>query len=391
MSALSYYASNADDPYLSKNEVDSDEENEAEIKDDDNVIAVTRVRDEHYGLEAWVYNEREKYIYCHHDYILSSCPIASELVGFGLDGSSSENFIAVGSVDPGIELWNLDLMNNIEPHSVLSGNKRKKVKKLEKKKRKSESNGHTDAVLDLSWNKLLPHVLASASADSCVGIWDLDRSSCVVVNSLYSDKVNAVQWHPFESQMLLSGSLDHHVKLIDCQSPNGCQKSWKLSGEVEKVQWNAHNAYNFFASTENGHVYCYDIRADKPQFKLKAHRSAVTALTLSPAIEGCLITSSEDQSVKVWDIRTNEPQLVEQKKCKLGAVFCTDACPDSRLLLCVGGEREFHIVDMKNSEKIIAGFGSDRVPETAKSEAAENVTINVNKKKKKKAVKQKIS
>lgn len=357
MAALSFYTSNADDPYISKDIPGDSDEDEAEIDAQDNVIAVSRVKDDEFCLEAWIYNETQKYIYCHHDYILSNCPIVVEWVGCGRGDSSVGNLVAVGTMSPNIEIWNFDVMNTIDPVLMLAGSKLGK-KSPEKKKRKVAADGHTDAVLGLSWNRLQQQVLASASADSCVGVWDLEQSSCVLIKSLHSDKVQAVQWHPYESQMLLSGSYDHYAKLVDCRSPEGSQKSWKLAGEVEKVVWNNHNASSFFASTDTGHVYCYDIRAEAPVFEFKAHPSAVTSLTLSPSIEGCIVTSSEDQSIKVWDVRSDSPKLVDQKKCKIGALFCSAACSDSSLLLCVGGERELRVIDMKINEKVVACFNA---------------------------------
>lgn len=377
MAALSFYTSNADDPYLTKDDPDSDED-EADIDPQDNVIAVSRVRDEEFCLEAWIYNETQKYIYCHHDYILSSCPIVVEWVGFGEGENSAGNLVAVGTMEPDIEIWNFDVMNNIDPVLMLRGSKLGK-KNPEKKKRKAAAEGHTDAVLGLSWNRLQKQVLASASADSCVGVWDLEQSSCILIKTLHSDKVQAVQWHPYESQMLLTGSYDHCAKVVDCRSPEGSQKSWKLAGEVEKVIWNSHNASSFFASTDTGHVYCYDIRTEQPVFEFVAHPSAVTSLTLSPSIEGCLVTSSEDESIKVWDVRSDSPKLVDQKKCKIGALFCSAACSDSSLLLCVGGERELRVMDMKINEKVVARFNAqnDGQQETVDVDQAEQQEANV--------------
>ena len=56
-----------------------------------------------------------------------------------------------------------------------------------------------------------------------------------------------------------------------------------------------------------GHVYCLDVRETKPLFTLQAHSSAVTGLTLSASVPGCMITSSSDKILRVWDIRANTP------------------------------------------------------------------------------------
>lgn len=84
------------------------------------------------------------------------------------------NFIAVGSMqEPTIEIWDLDIMDEVQPSTILGGN--------EKKKRKPKKDGrHPDAVLGLAWNKEYRNVLASASANGLVKIWDVSTGTCSI-------------------------------------------------------------------------------------------------------------------------------------------------------------------------------------------------------------------
>lgn len=55
------------------------------------------------------------------------------------------NYLAIGSMSPIIEIWDVDLVGSIEPEFKLG--------KKKNKKKKIAGVGHTDAVISLSWNK----------------------------------------------------------------------------------------------------------------------------------------------------------------------------------------------------------------------------------------------
>ena len=97
----------------------------------------------------------------------------------------------MGTLGPEIELWNVDVLHAGNPHGRLRGGgpSEDKKKKKKKNKKKADLGGHTDAVLGLSWNALQANVLASASADTSVRLWDLQQCQCSAVLGLHSAKV----------------------------------------------------------------------------------------------------------------------------------------------------------------------------------------------------------
>ncbi|XP_060076230.1 periodic tryptophan protein 1 homolog [Ylistrum balloti] len=348
---LVYYTSNDDDPFITlKDEKDSDDE-EYEVKNTDNMVVVGKVSEESCNLDIYVYNEEYGNLYIHHDVILSTFPLCVEWLNYDVCDQDTGNFVAVGTMDPVIEIWDLDIVDSLEPVAMLGSKPSKK-----KKKKMKGVMGHTDSVLDLSWNSNIRNVLASASADFTVGLWDLNEGKIVTSITQHKEKVQSIKWHPVESQSLLSGSFDNTVKVYDCRSPNDTFKSWNLDGEIERVIWDSYSPLNFFASTDSGRVYYLDSRTDKPLYTLSAHNKAVTGLALSSSVKGLLTTASADQSLKVWDVLDNKPSLILEKDLKLNDLHCLCACPEAPFVFAVGGEKELRVWDIRSSAAVRKHF-----------------------------------
>ena len=363
MDHISAFGTNRDDPYIGNDDDNSDAE-ELEILPDDSLVVVTKVHGDYNTLEVHVYEEEMSNLYCHHDLLLPSFPLAIEWLDFDPGESSSGNFVALGTMEPDIEIWDMDVLDCMEPAFVLAGTSKKKGKK----KKKTSAGGHTDAVLGLSWNRNQRQVLASASADFTIGIWDLQEGKMVSSIPHHEEKVQDIQWHPLESQSLLSGSFDKTARVFDCRSPDEAHKSWRLSGEVETVTWNHHNPYFFLASTDDGHISYMDVRMNEPVMTWEAHEGATTGVCVDQSVPGCLVTVSADKSLKIWDIRKDEPKMILKKNLNMGQLHCIASCPDSALLYAVGGETEHRVLNLKKNEAVRGGFGLST--QTSQTDAA---------------------
>jgi len=276
---------NVYDPSKEGAEVDSEDDDD-EIRSDDNLILVGHVDEDVASIEVYVYNSEEGYLYVHHEIMLSNLPLCLEWLDYLPDDTSkSGNLVAVASTDPVIELWDLDVLDSLKCKSKL-GRRKSKKKKLSRV-------GHKDAVLSLSWNKQVKNVLASGSADHNVILWDLSTGQDVKTLNPHTEKVQSVTWHPYEKQTLLTGSSDKTARLFECES--GDCKTYDIGQEVEIVAWNHFQPYNFLVGTETGDVICHDARSTEPVWKISAHDSAVSGLSLSSQCPGCLITVSEDK------------------------------------------------------------------------------------------------
>lgn len=384
-----YYPSNEDDPYLVDKEDDDDEEIEdMTIKDSDLIVLTARNEDDVSHLEVWVYETEESVsedpeegnMYVHHDIMLPAFPLCLSWLDCNPRGEGKGNYVAVGTMQPEIEIWDLDVVDSVEPVSVLGGalqpaggeESSEKKKKSKKKKSKAKAKevkykegSHTDAVLGLSWNSEFRNVIASASADKSVKIWDVVKGTCEHTMNIHTDKVQAVVWNLKEPTVLLSGSFDRTVGLTDMRAPQAPAIRWSVSADVESLAWDPHTSHMFLVSLEDGTVGGYDVRSGtvdplqgKALFTIHAHEKAVCSLAYNTAAPNLLATASTDKMVKLWDLTGNQPSCIASTNPKVGAVFAASFCKDAPFLLAVGGSKgNLHVWDTLSSGEVVRRFG----------------------------------
>jgi len=246
---------------------------------------------------------------------------------------------------PAIELWDLDVLDATEPALVLGGpDAVAPAKSAGKKERKArmKPGSHKDSVLGVAWNAEFRNVLASASADHTVKVWDIARGECAHTLAHHVDKVQAVAWNPAAASVLLTGGFDHRAALADVRTPGGAVLSWALTADVECASWIPGEAEQFLVSTEDGHVTCLDARrggGGSALFVLAAHDKPTSTLSLTAAAPGLLATGSTDKAVKLWDIRKGRPELLVTRDLRVGAVFATAFAGDAGRLLAAAGAK----------------------------------------------------
>jgi periodic tryptophan protein 1 len=388
--SLAYYESNKDDPYITLQDDAEDEDEDREdlqILATDNLLLAAKVEDELAHLEVYVYEDSADNLYVHHDIMLPAIPLCVEWLDIpvskpGVEKDAVGNFVAIGTFDPDIEIWDLDTVDCMYPNAILGqgGNAEedKKKKKKKKKSKKANDDYHVDAVLALAANRKHRNLLASASADKTVKLWDLHTTKCAKSYSYHTDKVCSLAWHPAESTVLLSGSYDRTAAIADMRAPGEQPMRVGVESDIETVKWDPHDPNFFYVSTERGIIHYFDARnaskdpaASKTVWKLQAHDESVSSFDLNPVIPGFMATGSTDRTVKLWNIGAQGPSLVVSRDFDVGKVFSTSFGPDKEVafrLAVAGSKGTVSIWDTSTNPGVRKAFGQ-RVP--AKAEAGD--------------------
>ena len=401
-----FFRDDNDDPYMTLKDDPADEQEEREqleILPTDNMILTAKTEDDVSMIEAYVYSSEDQNLYVHHDLLLPSFPLHLEWLDYapapyegdtrGRVAGTMGNFVAVGTMDPEIEIWDMDTIEGIFPDAVLgrkdltsqldapsgTGKKKRRVPKA----RVPNETHHVDAVLSLSWNRHARNLLASASADTTIKLWDLSRpmsgtsSSALRSFSAHTDKVQSVAWQvgaPGGSSgtenpaVLLSGSYDKTIRVFDARMAEQAVVA-RIGADVEAVRWNGWKEHSFLVALESGIVQGFDVRALTPSgtdaalYTLVAHDGACTSLDISPHIPGCLLTAGTDRQVKVWNVDSDgdKPRsisLVSARDLGIGKLFTTSFSPNDPLTIAAAGSGgKLHIWDTLTNPGVRRTFG----------------------------------
>ena len=395
--SLAYYESNADDPYITMQEYDDEDEEREDLQvlATDNMMVAAKVEDEVAHLEVYVYEDEADNLYVHHDIMLPAIPLCIEWLDLPvgkdpniLEPDSRGNYVAVGTFDPDIEIWDLDTIDCMYPNAILGHgaqadpNEELKKKKKRKKSRKINDDYHVDAILSLAASRQHRNLLASSSADKTVKLWDLNTTKCAKSYSHHTDKVCSIAWHPKESTVLLSGSYDKSIVAADMRAPDAKVPRWQVESDVETVMWNPHDSNQFYVTTEKGIIHLFDTRkaplqseASKAVWQLQAHDESISSFDVSPIVPGFLATGSTDKMVKLWNVQPTGPSMVVSRNLDVGRVFSTTFAPDPEVafrLAVAGSKGAMQVWDTSTNAAVRRAFAS-RMESTSGDAKAERI------------------
>lgn len=403
--SLAYHDSNADDPYITMqpdgNE-DDEEREELQILPTDSMIVAAKVEDEVAHLEIYIYEDEADNLYVHHDIMLPAIPLCVEWLDLpvGKDAKTAtedarRNYVAVGTFDPDVEIWDLDTVDSMYPNAILGYGgddasvditREASKKKRRKRSKKVNDKYHVDAILSLAANRQHRNLLASASADRTIKLWDLTTAVCAKSYSHHADKVCSIAWHPKETTVLLSGSYDRTVVAADMRASDEKPPRWRVESDVETVIWDPHDSNYFYVTTENGIIHFNDIRntpprpeLSKPVWTLQAHDESISSFNVNTVIPGFLATGSTDRTVKLWNVQSTGPSLVATRNIDVGKVFTTQFASDPEVafrLAVAGSKGAMQIWDTSTNAHVREVFAS-RIAQTDDSMGKEDRVVGV--------------
>lgn len=248
--------------------------------------------------------------------MLSSFPICIEWLGvepstFENSESSRGNYAILGSFLSDIEIWSLDILDNVEPSIILTGNGPEHMGNGNK-------DGHSEAVISLSLNEERMNILASGSADSTVKIWDIGKESLAMTHKCGEFKPEKVLWHPSESSVLFISTDDNFIRAADIRTPKEIG-SYKFEASIEDFCFdNSNGGKELHLSFGNGFIGGIDIsKGFNPSYGLQCSKKPVTSICMSKEAKGLIVVSSMDSILRSFNACKREEDNTPGKLDKL--------------------------------------------------------------------------
>jgi ribosome assembly protein RRB1 len=148
---------------------------------------------------------------------------------------------------------------------------------------KNALEGHSGSVEDVKWSPNEEHILASASADGTIRIWDARKKGSVLTFKASKVDVNCISWNPKATQFIVSGD------------DSGVLRIWDMRAVTK--------------STNLGAV--------EPVGQFTYHKDQITSVEWAPNDDTMFAATSADDQTTIWDLSVEEDKEQQQNEVEL--------------------------------------------------------------------------
>ena len=257
--------------------------------------------------------------------ILSKRNYNVDSISFSPDGKK----LASGSTDGTVHIWNLETgtefntrnKHNFSTYSVIFSPDSKtlasagfdntiKLWDVATGKEITTITGHKDWVYEVTFNPLDNTKLASSSADGTIKIWDISKIQSITTLIGHENWVNSVVFNPKDNTQLASASVDGTIKLWDISTGKKRELPTNKHKRINSISFSS-DGKTLASSNADGSIQLWDTQTRKEikpttGERLAGHENWVNSVSFNPQNNTELVSGSNDETIKVWNIKTGE-------------------------------------------------------------------------------------
>jgi len=232
--------------------------------------------------------------------------------------------------------------------------------------------GHAGSLLDFDWNPFDAGMIATASDDTTIKVWQVDAdgeewggrvlSEPLVDLRGHRKKVSLLRYHPTAANVLASASTDNTIRVWDVEKAEEISVFEGLTDIPQDVVWD-HRGDQYAVSSKDKHVRLVDGRTSVESHSFLAHEGTKsTKLSyLHPGDNRILsmgFTQRSGRELKVWDLRdTSTPVYSETIDQAAGVIMPFYDIDSSVLYLCGKGDGNIRYYEYTTEEKALYSIG----------------------------------
>ncbi|KAL0383930.1 UNVERIFIED_CONTAM: WD-40 repeat-containing protein MSI2 [Sesamum radiatum] len=213
--------------------------------------------------------------------------------GYGLSWSSlKEGYLLSGSNDCKICLWDISSMPQ---EKVLEAN--------------YIYEGHENVVEDVSWHLKNENLFGSVGDDCKLMIWDLRTNRCQHSVVVHEKEVNYLSFNPFNEWVLATASSDTTVGLFDMRNLSSpLHALGNHMEEVFQVEWNPNHETILASSADEGRVGDEQLEGEAEDgppellFSHGGHKAKISDFSWNKNEPWVISSVAEDNTVQVWQM-----------------------------------------------------------------------------------------